>query len=183
MGSGPSVQIVMLGLESTGKTTLLYRLKFQQYTSAIPTIGFNCEKVEVTEGVAKGVTFTFWDIGGKDNMRPLWKSYIRSADGILFVVDSSDKDGVEEAKMELTKLVKSQNPNNIPTLVIANKQDLVDSMALEEVEKVMGVAELSNAHACRILPSCAVTGEGLQDAIDVMYEMIRQRKKGKNKNR
>ena len=96
MGSGPSVQIVMLGLESTGKTTLLYRLKFQQYTSAIPTIGFNCEKVEVTEGVAKGVTFTFWDIGGKDNMRPLWKSYIRSADGILFVVDSSDKDGVEE---------------------------------------------------------------------------------------
>ena len=65
MGSGPSVQIVMLGLESTGKTTLLYRLKFQQYTSAIPTIGFNCEKVEVTEGVAKGVTFTFWDIGGR----------------------------------------------------------------------------------------------------------------------
>ena len=177
------MQIVMVGLEATGKTTLLYRLKFHQYTATIPTIGFNCEKIEVVEGKAKGVTFTFWDIGGKDNMRPLWKSYLRSADGILFVVDSSDREGMEEARMELLRLINTQNPSNIPALVVANKQDLIDSMSVEEVATKVGVTELQSAHACRILPTCAVTGEGLSDAMDAMYEMIRKWKKGKGKNR
>ena len=35
----------MIGLDSAGKTTLLYRLKFGQYVNTAPTIGFNCEKV------------------------------------------------------------------------------------------------------------------------------------------
>jgi len=35
----------MLGLDSAGKTTALYRLKFDQYLNTVPTIGFNCEKV------------------------------------------------------------------------------------------------------------------------------------------
>lgn len=177
------MQIVMVGLEGTGKTTLLYRLKFGQYTQSIPTIGFNCEKIEVTEGQASGVNFTIWDIGGKDNMRPLWKSYLRSADGILFVVDSSDREGMEEARMELMKLVKTQNPHNLPTLVVANKQDLPASMSPEEVERAVGVNELSSSHPCQLLPSCAVTGEGLPEAMDVMYEMIKKWKKGKGKNR
>ena len=36
----------MIGLDSSGKTTVLYRLKFDQYVNAAPTIGFNCEKVK-----------------------------------------------------------------------------------------------------------------------------------------
>lgn len=40
-----TLHIVMLGLDSAGKTTALYRLKFDQYLNTVPTIGFNCEKV------------------------------------------------------------------------------------------------------------------------------------------
>lgn len=40
-----TMHIVMLGLDSAGKTTALYRLKFDQYLNTVPTIGFNCEKV------------------------------------------------------------------------------------------------------------------------------------------
>jgi len=35
----------MIGLDSAGKTTILYRLKFNHYVNSAPTIGFNCEKV------------------------------------------------------------------------------------------------------------------------------------------
>ena len=38
--------VVMIGLDSAGKTTVLYRLKFDQYVNTVPTIGFNCEKVK-----------------------------------------------------------------------------------------------------------------------------------------
>ena len=37
----------MIGLDSSGKTTVLYRLKFNQYVNSAPTIGFNCEKVKL----------------------------------------------------------------------------------------------------------------------------------------
>lgn len=36
----------MLGLDSAGKTTALYRLKLDQYLNTVTTIGFNCEKVK-----------------------------------------------------------------------------------------------------------------------------------------
>jgi ADP-ribosylation factor-like protein 4 len=35
----------MIGLDSAGKTTVLYRLKYRQYVNTAPTIGFNTEKV------------------------------------------------------------------------------------------------------------------------------------------
>ena len=48
-----TLHIVMLGLDSAGKTTALYRLKFDQYLNTVPTIGFNCEKVKLKNGKAK----------------------------------------------------------------------------------------------------------------------------------
>ena len=44
IGNG-SYHCAMIGLDLSGKTTILYRLKFGQYTNTVPTIGFNCEKV------------------------------------------------------------------------------------------------------------------------------------------
>ena len=38
-------QIVFLGLDHAGKTTVLYRLKKQKMVLPTPTVGFNCEKV------------------------------------------------------------------------------------------------------------------------------------------
>ncbi|KAK4288963.1 hypothetical protein Pmani_038040 [Petrolisthes manimaculis] len=48
-----TLHIVMLGLDSAGKSTVLYRLKFDQYLNTVPTIGFNCEKVKGLSGRAK----------------------------------------------------------------------------------------------------------------------------------
>lgn len=67
----------MLGLDSAGKTTALYRLKFDQYLNTVPTIGFNCEKVRGAVGKAKGAQFLVWDVGGQEKLRPLWRSYTR----------------------------------------------------------------------------------------------------------
>ena len=42
---------VMIGLDGSGKTTILYRLQYGQYTRTVPTIGFNCEKVIVLKTI------------------------------------------------------------------------------------------------------------------------------------
>ena len=63
---GKEQRIIMVGLDAAGKTTILYKLKLGDVVSTIPTIGFNVETVQY-----KNTTFTMWDIGGQDKIRPL----------------------------------------------------------------------------------------------------------------
>ena len=45
--------------------------------------------------------------------------------GVIFVVDSADKERLHEAKEELYNIIKSHEISpNVPVLVFANKQDL-----------------------------------------------------------
>ncbi|XP_069968403.1 uncharacterized protein Arl4 isoform X2 [Bactrocera oleae] len=132
----------MLGLDSAGKTTALYRLKFDQYLNTVPTIGFNCEKVQGILGKAKGIQFLVWDVGGQEKLRPLWRSYTRCTDGILFVVDSVDVERMEEAKMELMRTAKCPDNQGVPVLILANKQDLPGARSPKELEKLLGLHEL-----------------------------------------
>ncbi|EDV45267.1 ADP-ribosylation factor-like protein 4A isoform X2 [Drosophila erecta] len=142
--SQATLHVVMLGLDSAGKTTALYRLKFDQYLNTVPTIGFNCEKVQCTLGKAKGVHFLVWDVGGQEKLRPLWRSYTRCTDGILFVIDSVDTERMEEAKMELMRTAKCPDNQGVPVLILANKQDLPNACGAMELEKLLGLNELYN---------------------------------------
>ena len=65
-------RISMLGLDNAGKTTVLYKLKLGEVVTTIPTIGFNVETVEY-----KNISFTVWDVGGQDKIRPLWRHYFQ----------------------------------------------------------------------------------------------------------
>ena len=80
------VRILMVGLDATGKTTILYKLMLGEVVTAIPTIGFNVETVEY-----KNIKFTMWDVGGQDILRPLWMHYYQNIDAVIFVVDSHDR--------------------------------------------------------------------------------------------
>lgn len=174
-----TLHVVMLGLDSAGKTTALYRLKFDQYLNTVPTIGFNCEKVKGTVGKAKGANFLVWDVGGQEKLRPLWKSYTRCTDGIVFVLDSVDVERIEEAKMELMRTVKSPDNMGVPILVLANKQDLPGAKEPRDLEKLLGLHELHGGqhHTWHVQPACAITGDGLHEGMEVLYEMICKRRK------
>ena len=50
--------------------------------------GFNVETVEY-----KNISFTVWDVGGQDKIRPLWRHYFQNTQGLIFVVDSNDRWG------------------------------------------------------------------------------------------
>lgn len=69
---GPKIEmrVVTLGLDGAGKTSILFKLKQNEFMAVIPTIGFNVESVEY-----KNVRFNIWDIGGQPKLRPLWKHY------------------------------------------------------------------------------------------------------------
>lgn len=173
-----NTHIVMLGLDCSGKTTVLYRLKFGQYINTVPTIGFNCEKIRV-QTRSKAVNFLIWDIGGQDKLRPLWRSYTRCTDGIVFVVDSVDEERLEEAKMELLKTALLPENKNVPILVLANKQDLPGAKEAKEIASFLGLNDLSPSHLWHVQPTCAVIGDGLEEGLDILYNMILKRRGNK----
>uniref|UniRef100_A0A1A8MDL5 ADP-ribosylation factor-like 4C n=1 Tax=Nothobranchius pienaari TaxID=704102 RepID=A0A1A8MDL5_9TELE len=172
-----SLHIVMVGLDSAGKTTVLYRLKFNEFVNTVPTIGFNTEKIRLSNGTAKGISCHFWDVGGQEKLRPLWKPYSRCTDGIVYVVDSVDSERLEEARAELHRITRFQENQGTPLLVIANKQDLPRALDVEEIERQLGLSELSPSTAYHVQPACAIIGEGLHEGMDRLYEMIVKRRK------
>merc|ERR1712154_434061 len=93
-------RISMLGLDNAGKTTVLYKLRLGEVVTTIPTVGFNVETVEY-----KNISFTVWDIGGQDKIRKLWRHYYLGTAGVIFIIDSNDRDRIEDAREELWNLL------------------------------------------------------------------------------
>jgi len=128
-------------------------------------------------GKAKGTSFLVWDIGGQDKLRPLWRSYTRCTDGIVFVVDSVDEERMEEAKMELLRTARTPENSGVPILIFANKQDLPGAKDPKEIARIMGLNELNSGHLWHVQPACAIIGEGLDEGLEILYEMILKKKK------
>ncbi|XP_075888307.1 ADP-ribosylation factor-like protein 4D [Nelusetta ayraudi] len=174
-----SLHVVVIGLDCAGKTSLLYRLKLREFVETIPTKGFNMERIKVPMGNSKAnsTAFQVWDVGGQDKLRPLWKSYTRRTDGLVFVVDSAEAERMEEAKVELHRITRSAENQGVPVLVLANKQDLDGALSASEVEKVLSLHELSSSTLHHTQGCSAMDGQGLQPGLEKLYEMILKRKK------
>ena len=126
--SKKEMRILMVGLDAAGKTTILYKFKLGEIVTTIPTIGFNVETVEY-----KNISFTVWDVGGQDKIRPLWRHYFNNTQGLIFVVDSNDRDRVGEARDELHRMLAEDELRDAVLLVFANKQDLPNAMSAAEI--------------------------------------------------
>mmetsp|Transcript_12992 Transcript_12992/g.24570 ORF Transcript_12992/g.24570 Transcript_12992/m.24570 type:complete len:182 (+) Transcript_12992:92-637(+) len=159
-------RILMLGLDAAGKTTILYRLKCGEVVTTIPTIGFNVETVE--RGT---LSFTVWDVGGQEKLRRLWSHYLQNTSAVIFVVDSTDRDRIEDARKELNKLLEEEVLRNAVLLVYANKQDLPNAMESAEVSEKLGLQELRDRRWF-IQSASGTTGDGLYEGLDFLCQAL-----------
>ncbi|CAL4209317.1 unnamed protein product [Meganyctiphanes norvegica] len=149
-------RVFMAGLDGAGKTTVLYKLKLGEVVSTIPTIGFNVETVEY-----KNITFTLWDIGAPKSLK---RHYYQYTAAIIFVVDSNDPARLDEARKELQDLVKSDDLRDCPLLVLANKQDLSNTVTINKMTEVLQLR--GKANNWHVQPTNAITSEGLYEGLD-----------------
>ncbi len=131
------MELTLVGLHNSGKTTLLNRISGQDVGNTIPTVGFNMRKVK------KGkVSFKMWDLGGQPRFRSLWERYCETCTAIVYVMDASDRSAVNDAKKELHELLTKDPLAGIPLLVLANKNDVDGHMTDAEVQTEMGLADI-----------------------------------------
>uniref|UniRef100_A0A8C6UL54 Uncharacterized protein n=1 Tax=Neogobius melanostomus TaxID=47308 RepID=A0A8C6UL54_9GOBI len=120
--------------------------------------------------------------GGQEKLRPLWKSYTRRTDGLVFVVDAADPERMEEARLELHRVARSQENQGVPILVLANKQDLPGAMAAIQVDKALSLHELSPSTLHHTQGCSAVDGGGLQLGLEILHHMILRKRKTQNQS-
>jgi ADP-ribosylation factor protein 6 len=131
-----TLAVIYYNSELTPFLAILYKLKLNRSITTIPTgaslthtyprsnlitvtVGFNVETVTY-----KNVKFNVWDVDGHDKTRQLWRHYYTGTRGLVFVVDSADREHIGEAKKELHRVLSDPELKECIVLVYANNQDL-----------------------------------------------------------
>ncbi|RNA35490.1 ADP-ribosylation factor 1 [Brachionus plicatilis] len=142
------MRILMVGLDAAGKTTILYKLKLGEIVTTIPTIGFNVETVE---------------------------HYFQNTQGLIFVVDSNDRERVGEARDELHRMLQEDELRDAVLLIFANKQDLPNAMNAPEITDKLGLHSMRNRN-WYIQATCATSGDGLYEGLDWLSNQLKNKK-------
>jgi len=163
--AAPPAKVLLAGLDSAGKTTILHRLKLGPDKSdvavtTLPTLSFNAEEVQY-----KAMHFTLWDVGGQDSLRFFWRHHFTGTQAVVYVVDSNDAERIPQSGDELRAMMADRELEFACLLVLANKSDLPHAVSLPQLTHMMHLDEFSRLqwHAIR---TCARTGEGLAEAME-----------------
>ena len=94
------------------------------------------------------------------------------AKGLIFVVDSNDRERIGEARKELTSMLEEDELREAVLLIFANKQDLPNAMNAAEITDKLGLYSLRN-HSWYIQSTCAISGHGLYEGLDWLSDQLK----------
>ena len=148
---------------------MLYKLNLGEVVHTIPTIGFNVETIRY-----KNLELNCWDIGGQKKIRALWYHYFQGTDAVVYVIDSNDRDRIDEAKKELYAVMNNDLLRDAALLVFANKQDLPNSMTPSEIVDKLELNQNFRNRQWFVHECIATKGIGLYDGLEWLVGAIKK---------
>ncbi|GAA0143692.1 hypothetical protein LIER_04310 [Lithospermum erythrorhizon] len=170
--------VLILGIDKAGKTTLLEKVK-SQYSNVeglppdriVPTVGLNIGRVEVSN-----TKLVFWDLGGQPGLRSIWEKYYEEAHAVIYVVDAACPSKFEDSKLALERVLRHEDLQGAPLLVLANKQDLADAVTPEEVGRYLDLKKLDE-RAYTYLAVSAYDGLGIKESVNWLVDAMERSKR------
>ncbi|MBN3317762.1 ARL9 protein, partial [Atractosteus spatula] len=170
-----SKQVLVLGLDGAGKTSVLHCLATGTVkNSASPTEGFNavCINKEDTR-------IEFIEIGGSESLRTYWNMYLCKAQVLVYVVDAADPDRFPLAKKHLHELIRKDS--YLPLVVLGNKQDLQGACSIMELHDALSLDEVGDERKLYIIgthvrKSDSEVPSSVQDARELITQLVTERR-------
>ncbi|EDV24754.1 uncharacterized protein TRIADDRAFT_17057, partial [Trichoplax adhaerens] len=131
------ITLLTVGLDGAGKSTILRCLQGGIIEGVSTTVGFNNFSLQLY-----GRKIITYDVGGGPRIRGIWKNYYHDVHGIIYVVDASDHNKLEENLEVLEEVVKHDKSKGKPILVLANKQDIPNAIDKERLVKQLQLHSL-----------------------------------------
>lgn len=160
------LRVLVLGLDSAGKTTIIRNLMKQDPRQVSPTMGFQIQTFDW-----KGFSINSWDIGGQTSLRAFWSNYFDRLDFIIWVVDSSSVERLQELYQELReKVILQDQLVGTYFLLLINKIDMIPKEGRSRVQTAvvesLGLLEELHQNNYYVCSVSGITGEGLEEAMD-----------------
>ncbi|XP_037234929.1 ADP-ribosylation factor-like protein 9 isoform X1 [Falco biarmicus] len=170
-GQGHGKQILVLGLDGAGKTSVLQALATNRgKRSVTPTEGFNaiCINTEETQ-------MEFLEIGGSESLRSYWKMYLPRVLLLIYVVDSADHARLPVAKQLLHQLIQSNS--TLPVVVLANKQDLEGAYCITDIHDALALSDIGDKRkmfliGTHVAEDGSEISSGMKDAKELIAQLI-----------
>uniref|UniRef100_M1BEG0 ADP-ribosylation factor n=1 Tax=Solanum tuberosum TaxID=4113 RepID=M1BEG0_SOLTU len=158
--------------------TLLEKIK-SQYSNLeglppdriVPTVGLNIGRVE-----ASNTKLVFWDLGGQPGLRSIWEKYYEEAHAVIYVVDAASPSRFEDSKSALEKVLRHEDLQGAPLLILANKQDLADAVSAEEVARYLDLKKLDE-RAYTFLAVSSYDGLGIKESVNWLVDVMERSKR------
>ena len=81
--------------------------------------------------------------------RPLWRHYYQNTDALIFVVDSNDRERIDECKHEIHRFLTEDELKDAMLLIMANKQDLPNAMSIPELTDKLNLHVIRERQWCK----------------------------------
>lgn len=172
--SKDKVDVIFCGLDNSGKSTIINYLKPTKLRSdnISATVGYQVEEFEKGQ-----VSFKVYDMGGAKKFRSLWEVYYKDIQGVVFVIDGSDKVRMCLVKDELRMIAENGQMKGIPILFFANKMDIPGARTPQEIVEELELSEMINDRPFNIFASDARRGFGVDEGMDWLKNTVLARKR------
>lgn len=160
-------QILVLGLDGAGKTSILHCLATGTVKRKVsPTEGFNAVCINTED-----VQMEFLEIGGSGTLRTYWHMYLKKAQVLVYVVDSADPSRFPAAKKHLHQLIKEDA--QLPLVVLLNKQDLEGACGITELHDALSLSEVGDERKLFIIGThVKLNGSEVPSSVQDAWELI-----------
>ncbi|NXE56227.1 ARL9 protein, partial [Casuarius casuarius] len=162
-------QVLVLGLDGAGKTSVLHSLAASRgKRSAAPTEGFNAVCVG-----SEQAQMEFLEIGGSEPLRCYWRMYLPRVLLLVYVVDAADHARLPVAKQLLHQLI--QNDSALPVVVLANKQDLEGAYCITDIHDALALSDIGDKRKMFLIGThVAEDGSEISSSMKDAKELITQ---------
>ncbi|CAF1134761.1 unnamed protein product [Rotaria magnacalcarata] len=177
-------RVIIVGLDSAGKTTLVRRFKnivdlqldtHASYIEHIVTEPTFVYEIETVYPRLAPLALNLWDLGGEEKTRELWRFYLTGIQGVVFVIDCHDGQRIQLARKELLDLSKKLDGFSfIPIVIAANKQDLPQALRKEELLAQLSLGK-TRTEQWKVFEMSAHTGGGVMEMFSYLSQVIHRK--------